>query len=304
MAISNRRSARVHLGVHARTRARRCADLAGALGDLSDICRTVTLGCARIEVRKTKRKHAEDGHATVVRTYVRTYVRAHARVVPVVPIWAAVACPRPSAILARVTRGAPPELPDARPAMPGCVDLFSAAIQSTLASRQPGSEDNADEPATPSASAAASDTSPSTPTGDSNGKRARADAHEDESAKKRRGLYPSRRKPPTPVASWEIDGHTSKTSDLRCLFVKACPAVVNGEKVKSGKAVEEIPTAIPLWPQYHLQVRGSDTGGSETTWLHANLNEQWLNDIADSLTNSKVRDVVAHTMALLSLRLN
>ena len=78
--------------------------------------------------------------------------------------------------------------------------------------------------------------------------------------------------------------------------------MVNGEKVKSGKSVEEIPTAIPLWPQYHLQVRDSDT--PTATWLHANLNEQWLIDIADSLTNSKVRDVVTHTMALLSLRLN
>ena len=185
--------------------------------------------------------------------------------------------------------------------MTECVDLFCAAMLSCSAGHQPGSEDNADEPATPSASAAASDTSPSTPTGDSNGKRARADAHEDQSAKKRpcsRGP----KKPKTPFASWEIDGCTRTTGDLRCVFVKACPAVVNGEKVKSGKSVEQTPTAIPLWPQYHLQVRDSDT--QTTTWLHANLNEQWLIDIADSLTNSKVRDLLAHTMALLSLRLN
>ena len=242
-----------------------------------------------------------------VRTYVRTYVCAHARVVPVVRtnlgvsefFGAAVACPRPSAVLARVWREAPPELPDARPAMTESVDLFSAAILSTCAGHQPGPEDNADEPATPSASAAASDTSPSTPTGDSNGKRARADAHEDESAKKRPC---SRRKPKTPFAFWEIDGCTRTTGDLRCVFVKACPAVVNGEKVKSGKSVEEIPTAIPLWPQYNFRIKDADT--STTRWLHANLNEQWLIDIADSLTNSKVRDVVTHTMALLSLRLN
>ena len=174
------------------------------------------------------------------------------------------------------------------------VDLFSAAILSTCAGHQPGSEDNADEPATPSASAAASDTSPSTPTGDSNGKRARADAHEDQSAKKR--------KPYIPHAFWEADGIPDRTGDLRCVFVKACPAVVNGEKVKSGKSVEEIPTAIPLWPQYNFRMKDADT--STTRWLHANLNEQWLIDIADSLTNSKVRDVVTHTMALLSLRLN
>ena len=174
------------------------------------------------------------------------------------------------------------------------VDLFSAAILSTCAGHQPGSEDNADEPATPSASAAASDTSPSTPTGDSNGKRARADAHEDQSAKKR--------KPKIPHAFWEADGNFDRTGDLRCVFVKACPAVVNGEKVKSGKSVEEIPTAIPLWPQYNFRIKDADT--STTRWLHANLNEQWLIDIADSLTNSKVRDVVTHTMALLSLRLN
>ena len=78
--------------------------------------------------------------------------------------------------------------------------------------------------------------------------------------------------------------------------------MVNGEKVKSGKSVEEIPTAIPLWPQYNFRIKDADT--STTRWLHANLNEQWLIDIADSLTNSKVRDVVTHTMALLSLRLN
>ena len=207
---------------------------------------------------------------------------------------AAVACPRPSAVLARVWREAPPELPDVRPAMTESVDLFSAAILSTCAGHQPGSEDNADEPATPSASAAASDTSPSTPTGDSNGKRARADAHEDQSAKKR--------KPYIPHAFWEADGIPDRTGDLRCVFVKACPAVVNGEKVKSGKSVEEIPTAIPLWPQYNFRMKDADT--STTRWLHANLNEQWLIDIADSLTNSKVRDVVAHTMGLLSLRLN
>ena len=176
------------------------------------------------------------------------------------------------------------------------VDLFSAAILSTCAGHQPGPEDNADEPATPSASAAASDTSPSTPTGDSNGKRARADAHEDESAKTRPCR---RRRRQVHVASWEIDGLSRTRGDLRCVFVKACPAVVNGEKVKSDTA---IPRAIPLWPQYHLRVRDSDA--PITTWLHANLNEQWLIDIADSLTNSKVRDVVAHTMALLSLRLN
>ena len=245
-----------------------------------------------------------------VRTYVRTYACAHARVLPICTnlgvsefFGAAVACPRPSAVLARVWREAPPELPDARPAMTESVDLFSAAILSTCAGHQPGSEDNADEPATPSASAAASDTSPSTPTGDSNGKRARADAHEDQSAKKR--------KPKIPHAFWEADGNFDRTGDLRCVFVKACPAVVNGEKLKSGprrwmgqdgERVEEIPTAIPLWPQYNFKMKGADK--STTRWIHANSTEQWLNDIADSLTNSKVRDVVTHTMALLSLRLN
>ena len=252
-----------------------------------------------------------------VRTYVRTYVRLCAREscasctnLGVSEFFgAAVACPRPSAVLARVWREAPPELPDARPAMTESVDLFSAAILSTCAGHQPGSEDNADEPATPSASAAASDTSPSTPTGDSNGKRARADAHEDESAKKRPC---SRPKPKIPFAFWEIDGCTRTTGDLRCVFVKACPAVVNGEKLKSGprrwmgqdgERVEEIPTAIPLWPQYNFKMKGADDK-STTRWIHANSTEQWLNDIADSLTNSKVRDVVTHTMALLSLRLN
>ena len=179
------------------------------------------------------------------------------------------------------------------------VDLFSAAILSTCAGHQPGSEDNADEPATPSASAAASDTSPSTPTGDSNGKRARADAHEDESAKKRPCMRQERTRK-TSGASWEIDGCTRTMGDLRCVFVKACPAVVNGEKVKKGKSVEEIPRSVPSWPVYHLRLRGSDT--PTTPWLHANLNEQWLNDIVAHY--SKVRDVVAHTMGLLSLRLN
>ena len=78
--------------------------------------------------------------------------------------------------------------------------------------------------------------------------------------------------------------------------------MVNGEKVKSGKSVEEIPTAIPLWPQYNFRMKDADT--STTRWLHANLNEQWLIDIADSLTNSKVRNLLAHALALLSLRLN
>ena len=78
--------------------------------------------------------------------------------------------------------------------------------------------------------------------------------------------------------------------------------MVNGEKVKSGKSVEESPSAGPWGPPSDLLVSASDPppppGGP------ANMNEQWLIDIADSLTNSKVRDVVAHTMALLSLRLN
>ena len=99
-----------------------------------------------------------------------------------------------------------------------------------------------------------------------------------------------------------MDGCTRTTGDIRCVFVKGCRAVVNGEKVKSGKSVEEIPTAIPLWPQYHFNIK--DVERPTTRWLHANVNEQWLIDIADSLTNSKVRDVVTHTMALLSLRLN
>ena len=72
---------------------------------------------------------------------------------------------------------------------------------------------------------------------------------------------------------------------------------------QDGERVEEIPTAIPLWPQYNFKMKGADDK-STTRWIHANSTEQWLNDIADSLTNSKVRDVVTHTMALLSLRLN
>ena len=93
---------------------------------------------------------------------------------------------------------------------------------------------------------------------------------------------------------------------MRNVSVEGYKAAVNGEHGKAGGSLQGQLMSIPLWPQYHLvRADGAPVKGTElkTTWIHANVSEQWLTHIADAMTNACVRDVVSATMKQLSPRL-
>ena len=106
--------------------------------------------------------------------------------------------------------------------------------------------------------------------------------------------------------NWKILSRQIAFQNVHNVFVEGYKAAVNGEHGKAGGSLQGQLMSIPLWPQYHLvRADGAPVKGTElnTTWIHANVSEQWLNDIADAVANVCVRALVSATMKQLSPRL-
>ena len=123
---------------------------------------------------------------------------------------------------------------------------------------------------------------------------------------KRQEAPPQKRSCCEKGANWKILSKQIAFQNVHSVFVEGYKAAVNGEHGKAGGSLQGQLMSIPLWPQYHLvRADGAPVKGTElkTTWIHANVSEQWLTHIADAMTNACVRDVVSATMKQLSPRL-
>ena len=190
-------------------------------------------------------------------------------------------------------------------------DLFTGALQSTALPRDgccPAVKDEAvaplspgadgsrpqrvrgDVPAAPAAGSSSQQSTPPTRT-----KRKAAASACIEGSEQKAPRADRKRLPKKESVTWDAVPMSSKGMDIGCVFIEADKSVVNGEAQKTDR---EPPRAIPMWPQYTMTFRGVPV--PDSTWIHVSKSERWVRMMADGLTNSNVRDVVAGMLQELS----